>query len=88
MTWTFSPRWKEELVCSSAKGTLVLEMPMGVPTVYLPTADVWEVVAPGWARESYEELALELRLWCSRVGIPLVVHFSAAVDDSRVTSYP
>jgi hypothetical protein len=79
MTWTFSPRWKEELVCSSAEGTLVLELTMGVLTVYFPPADVWQQLAPEWARACYGELDRELRVWCSSQGIPIVVDHSASV---------
>jgi hypothetical protein len=40
LTFNFAPRWKEELVCLCALGSFVLEMPIGVTSVYLPTEDV------------------------------------------------
>jgi hypothetical protein len=77
--FTFLPRWKEELVCSSPLGSLVLEMPMGVESVYLPTEAAWRDRAPGWAREHWQEIHTQLQEWCTRNKIPLYVEDTAQV---------
>ena len=77
--FTFQPRWKEELVCSCARGSFVLEMPTGVVTVYLPTAERWPAVAPGWAKEDWAVVHRELAAWCLRGRIPLRVDANAHV---------
>lgn len=41
MNFTFQTRWKEELVCSCPLGKVVLEMPMGVASVYILTELAW-----------------------------------------------
>lgn len=61
----FQPRWKEELVVTGPRGRLVLELPMGQLTAYLPTENVWRDLAPDWAVELWPELKAELELWCA-----------------------
>ena len=39
IAFEFQPRWREEIVCSCSLGAFILEMTMGVTTVYLPTAE-------------------------------------------------
>lgn len=34
---TFAPRWKEEMVCTMDGNAFVIEMTIGIYTVYLPT---------------------------------------------------
>ena len=75
----FQPRWKEELVVTGPGGMLVLEHPMGVPTVYLPTEREWQRRAPAWAGSMYPALKDELEAWCSHHGMRLVVEKSADV---------
>ena len=77
--FTFQPRWKEELVCSCSRGSFVLEMPMGIATVYLPTAERWPAVAPAWAKEDWTVVHRELAAWCRRERIPLRVDATAQV---------
>ena len=77
--FTFQPCWKEELVCSCSRGAFVLEMPMGVATVYLPTAERWPAVAPGWAKEDWTVVHRELAVWCRGEQIPLHVDATARV---------
>jgi len=69
--FSFHPRWKEELVCSCSLGAFVLEMPMGVTSVYMPTEERWPTVAPEWARPHWKTLHSQLEAWCSAQRIPL-----------------
>lgn len=79
MDFTFEPRWKEELVCWCSLGALLLDMPMGVVSVYLPSAEAWQQRAPIWARPHWEELHVQLRNWCAASSFPLHVDGSAGV---------
>lgn len=82
-TYTFTPRWKEELVCRCEAGQLVFEMPMGRVTVYFPTEERWSeiVVAPHWAHTRRAQILAELEVWCRNEGIPLVVTHDALPTD-------
>jgi hypothetical protein len=81
----FTPRWKEELVCSSVLGNLVLDMPMGVTSVYVPTEASWARKAPEWARAMWPDFHAQLAQWCARERVPLYVEDSADVyeEDPR-----
>ena len=63
-TFSFEPRWKEQLVVTGPGGTFVLELPMGVLSAYLPTEPVWRVKAPAWAADLWPVLKTELERWC------------------------
>lgn len=76
---TFQPRWKEELVCTSAAGSFILEMPMGVVSVYYPTEEAWAHRAPEWALPHWSEIQRQLRAWCSAQRIPLYIDDNAQV---------
>lgn len=78
-TFTFNPTWKEELVCTGPGGAFVLEYPMGVPSVFLPTEDAWRSKAPPWARDLWPVLKTDLEAWCEDNRIQLVIDESAAV---------
>ena len=67
----FQPRWKEELVCTCDLGSLVLDLTMGVATVYLPNQHVWASIAPDWAKSHWQTLHDQLQTWCSSQNIPL-----------------
>lgn len=73
----FQPRWKEELVVTGNGGSFVLEHPMGVPTVYLPTEDEWPTRAPLWALGLWGTLKHELEQWCRDNDIRLEIDASA-----------
>lgn len=75
--WRFTPRWKEELVCTSSDGRLVVDMAMGQPNVYFPTDEAWARQAPDWARDRRAELLAELERWCLAQGVRLTVDDSA-----------
>ena len=79
LVFAFQPRWKEELVCSCPLGSFILEMPMGVVTVYLPTAGRWRGVAPAGAAAAWATVHRQLSHWCQSRQIPLLVDASAHV---------
>jgi hypothetical protein len=78
-TFTFSPRWKEELVCTGPGGTFILELTMGVLGAYLPTEEVWRRRAPEWARDLWPQLKTELEAWCRANHAKFVIDETAAV---------
>jgi len=77
--FTFKPRWKEELVCSSSNGSLVIEMTMGILGVYCPTEEKWKKEAPAWAKNYWGSFKDQLEKWCTESKIPLYVEDSAWV---------
>lgn len=79
MNFTFRPQWKEELVCSCQLGEFILEMPMGVPSVYIPTQAAWQDRAPMWARPYWSSVHVQLMDWCTNHGFPLHVDDSANI---------
>ena len=79
LTFSFSPRWKEEMVCSCSLGSFILEMPMGITSVYFPTEAAWQQRAPEWARPYWATIHEQLARWCARQKIPLYVKDDAAV---------
>jgi hypothetical protein len=77
--YKFTPRWKEELVCESASGQLVLEMIISKPTVYFPTDSRWNELAPDWAKERRSEILQALQQWSTSQDIQIVVDDKAWV---------
>lgn len=73
------PRRKEDLVVTGAEGAFILDMPMGVPTVYLPTEAAWRCKAPVWAHELWSVLRAELEDWCRASHMQLRVEDKAGV---------
>lgn len=63
-TFSFSPRWKEELVVTGPGEAFVLELPMGALSAYLPTEAAWRGRAPPWAVDLWPILRDELEQWC------------------------
>ena len=83
-TFTFHARWREELVCTAAGGSFVLEATMGGRlAAYLPTEEAWPARAPAWAMALWPVLHSELTAWCVANDAGLVV-----VADARVDSTP
>jgi hypothetical protein len=60
--------------------SFMVEMTMGVATVYFPTSAKWERVAPEWAKAHWERVHRDLVAWCLREKIPLVVEDDAWVQ--------
>jgi hypothetical protein len=80
----FHPRWKEELVCTSAAGILGLEYPMGGrPITYLPTEESWRNRAPEWARDLWFAMKGDLEAWCTETGTRLVISETADIYSTR-----
>ncbi len=71
--YTFTPRWKEDLVCSCADGELVIDLTMGVPNVYFYGEATWAKRAPAWARHQRAEILEELEDWCRANKVPLTI---------------
>ena len=57
-----------------------IEFMMGIPTIYMPTADKWEASAPVWAKGQWERVRADLATWCKENGIPLVIEENAWVE--------
>jgi hypothetical protein len=77
-TFTFQPRWKEELICTCTAGSFILQMPMGVVSVDLPSLEAWSAAAPSWAKALWSTLYAELSEWCALHKFPLYVSDSAS----------
>lgn len=75
----FEPRWKEELLVTGEGGRFVLEMPMGVSSVYFPSESIWQDLSPDWAKSQYNDIETELSRWCSDHAIDLYVSASATL---------
>jgi hypothetical protein len=79
-TFAFSPRWREELVCSGAGGRFALEATMGGElTAYLPTEAAWKERGPDWTRELWPVLHQDLMAWCKANRARLVVDAGASI---------
>ncbi|MGQ0660744.1 hypothetical protein [Sphingosinicella sp.] len=78
--FTFQPRWKEELVVTGPNGSFLLELPMGILTVYLPTEEAWRRRAPAWARDLWPVLHAELREWCKEAHAQLKIKDDAWIE--------
>lgn len=76
----FEPRWKEELVCRSALGEILAQMPMGVLTIYWPTESDWQEIAPEWALPHYEGILSQLRAWSESKGIPVRIEEKGVLE--------
>jgi hypothetical protein len=79
-TVQFEPRWKELLVCTMDGKNVVVELTMGVLTVYFPTKSRWESSAPEWAKNQWERVRRDLSAWCEKEKVPLVIEDDAWVD--------
>ncbi|WP_146051357.1 hypothetical protein [Agrobacterium rosae] len=75
----FKSRWKEELAVSGSGGSFVLEMPIGVLSVYLLTEEEWVRRGPDWARSLWPILKQELEEWCHECNAELRVDPTAEV---------
>ena len=67
----FEPKWKEELICTMDGKRFVVELTMGILTVYFPTKSKWEATAPDWAKQQWERVKEDLSAWCLEQKIPL-----------------
>jgi hypothetical protein len=57
----------------------VLELPMGILSVYLPTEEAWGDRAPGWAKDLWPVLHDELQEWCQKNKANFFVHATAGI---------
>lgn len=63
LPFSFTIRWREELVCSSAEGAFALDMP-GHTEVLVPSAAAWAERMPAWARDHRAPFVEQLAAWC------------------------
>ena len=75
----FQQRWKEELMVMGDGGQFLLELPMGVLSVYFPTESAWKAKSPEWAKDQYSELKHELEEWSLKNKAILHVNETAGV---------
>jgi hypothetical protein len=78
-TFTFHPRWKEELLVAGPGGEFILELPMGVLSAMLPTQEAWQSKGPAWARELWPTLRTELEAWCKANNAKFYIDARASV---------
>ena len=76
----FHPRWKEELVCTMDGHQFIVELTMGVLTVYFPTKERWQASAPEWAKGHWDRVHEDLSAWCEGQGWPLKIEENAWVQ--------
>ena len=79
----FKPRWREELVAKSARGTLVFELTMGTLHVYFPNEARWSEVTPQWARGLWNEYKDACQAWCTGERIPITLTGDAHVSEEK-----
>lgn len=80
---SFSPRWREELVASSAEGTLVFELTMGTYHVYFPDEEGWAKQVPQWAKDKWKQYFDECSNWCVINNIPISIVDQALVYEEK-----
>jgi hypothetical protein len=76
--WHFTPRWRDDLVCSSQEGRVVLGM--AADEVHVPTEEAWARRAPAWATGRRSELLTALEAWSVAYGVRLTVSERAVVE--------
>lgn len=75
----FHPEWKERMIVTGPGGSFVLDFPMGVPTIVLPSEARWAEVGPRWARGQWQELRDQLAAWCRANDVLLEIDPHAGV---------
>jgi hypothetical protein len=76
----FEPKWKEELICTLDGRKFVLELTMGILTVYFPTKSKWDACAPEWAKSHWERVKGDLSAWCEQQKLPIKIQDDAWVE--------
>jgi hypothetical protein len=69
----FQPKWKEDLVGTMDGRRFVVEITMGILTVYFPTQSKWEASAADWASHQWERVREDLAAWCQQQKMSLVI---------------
>ena len=82
-TIRFNPRWKEELVASSADGVLIFELTMGALHVYFPDPPRWKAAAPPWAKDKWKIYHDACTEWCRQNKIPISVVDNAYLFEEK-----
>lgn len=79
----FNPRWREELVATGERGTLIFEITMGTLHVYFPSLERWLLKAPLWAKEHLEKYENSCRKYCEQNKIPFTITDDAQFYEER-----
>jgi hypothetical protein len=82
-TISFAPRWREELVATSADGVLIFEITMGELHVYFPDKTRWLATVPDWAKPQWEIYSEACSNWCKQNKIPLSFVDNALVYEEK-----
>lgn len=69
--FSFTPKWKEELVCRTPWAAFTVEITMGVLHVYFPDEAKWKKDLLGHLHDKWSEVVQELGRWCEKEKIPL-----------------
>ncbi len=78
--WRFTPRWRDDLVCASPEGQLVLGM--AGEHVHFPAEEAWARQVPEWAKDHRSEILSALERWCAAYGFLLTVDERAFVGSA------
>jgi hypothetical protein len=83
LRFSFTIRWREELVCASAAGAFALDMP-GHTEVLVPSAAAaaWAGRMPAWARDHRGSFLEQLAAWCRGGGHRLTEDAQAPVYEA------
>jgi hypothetical protein len=69
--FSFTPRWKEELICRTPWAVFTAEITMGVLHVYFPDEAKWKKDLPEHLHDKWAQVVQELESWCKNQNIPL-----------------
>lgn len=78
LRFSFSIRWREELVCACGAGAFALDMP-GHTEVLVPAEAAWAARVPDWAQGHRAAFLDQLEAWCRQEGHTLTVWDQAPV---------
>ena len=82
----FAPRWREELVATSAEGKLIFELTMGEMHVYFPDEKRWETLVPAWAKDKRQHYLDACSDWCRQNNIPVSIVENTFVYEEKNSS--
>ena len=65
-SFSFTPKWKEELVCETPWAKFTVEMTMGSLHVYFPNEEKWKSSVPEHLHDKWAAICVELQPWCQK----------------------
>lgn len=84
--FSFSPCWKEELVCKTPWATLSSRSPLGKLHVYFPDEQKWMRITAGELRDHWHDVVEELTQWGTVQGIPITIDSEAWLQLEKADS--